>query len=97
MTDQRTAVGDMAAANERFGEYHRYSSQFCKRVFDFLAVMFKYQADLIIKDHERMGPKATAVLLPHKQFEAYLERYVGLMLFVKEIDDQRYHQICAVR
>lgn len=42
----------------------------------------------------RQGP--ITKLKPHTQLEEYLERYVGLMLFVKEIDEQRYHQICAV-
>lgn len=33
----------MAAASERVGEYRTKASQFCKRIFDFLAIMFKYQ------------------------------------------------------
>ena len=37
----------MAAANERVGEYQRYSTQFCKRLFDFLAVIFRFQVRLL--------------------------------------------------
>lgn len=33
----------------------------------------------------------------HTSMEDFLGRYCGLMLFVKEIDQIRYQQICAVR
>ena len=48
------------------------------------------------EERVKAGSKANAILKPHLQLEKYLERYIGLMLFVKEIDDQRYQQICAV-
>jgi hypothetical protein len=41
--------------------------------------------------------KTNPKLPPHSELEDYLGRYAGLMLFVKEIEDQRYQQICAVR
>lgn len=48
------------------------------------------------------NPKDTSAKTPgklpsHASMEEYLERYCGLMLFVKEIDYTRYQQICAVR
>ena len=60
--------------------------------------MLHSQADLVSNDKAKGATetKAKAVLSSHDQMEKYLERYVGLMLFVKEIDDQRYQQICAV-
>lgn len=33
----------MIAASERVEEYRLKASQFCKRLFDFLAIMFKFQ------------------------------------------------------
>jgi hypothetical protein len=90
-------VGDMTAASERVSEYNRYSSQFCKRVYETLAAMFRYQADLITQQREQSGQKALAVLKPHSESQEYLDNFIGLMLFVKEIDDQRYQQICGVR
>lgn len=38
-----TAVGDMAAASEHVGEYRTKAGSFCKRIFDFLCIMFKFQ------------------------------------------------------
>lgn len=35
-------------------------------------------------------------LASHAKMEDFLGRYCGLMLFVKEIDYNRYQQICAV-
>lgn len=34
---------DMAAGMERLSEYKTYNSQFCRRVFDFLSIMFTAQ------------------------------------------------------
>ena len=34
---------DMAAGIERLSEYRTYNSQFCKRVFDYLSIMFTAQ------------------------------------------------------
>ena len=42
-----TAVGDMAAAIERMSEYQTHNSQFTKRVFDYLLIMFKFQVSLV--------------------------------------------------
>ena len=33
----------MAAASERVGEYRLKADQFCKRILDFLSIMFKFQ------------------------------------------------------
>ena len=32
----------------------------------------------------------------HKNFETYLERYRGLLLYLKEMDESAYAKICAV-
>jgi len=34
---------DMAAGMERLSEYRTYNSQFCKRIFDYLSIMFTAQ------------------------------------------------------
>jgi len=34
---------DMAAGMERLTEYRTYNSQFCKRIFDYLSIMFTAQ------------------------------------------------------
>ncbi|GAA5829678.1 hypothetical protein JCM11251_000247 [Rhodosporidiobolus azoricus] len=94
LSTRDTAVGDMAAASERLGEYHAKASQFCKRVFDFLSIMFKFQVDQILNPKD--GATRSKTQLPsHSVMEDFLGRYCGLMLFVKEIDGARYGQICS--
>ncbi len=38
-----SAVGDMAAASERVEEYRLKAAEFCKRLYDFLAIAFNAQ------------------------------------------------------
>ncbi|BGP14101.1 hypothetical protein JCM10213_002398 [Rhodosporidiobolus nylandii] len=94
LSTRDTAVGDMAAASERVGEYRAKASQFCKRVFDFLSIMFKFQVDQLLNPKDAASrPKGQ--LPSHSVMEDFLGRYCGLMLFVKEIDGARYGQICS--
>jgi len=94
LSTRDTPVGDMAAASERVGEYRTKAAQFCKRVFDFLAIMFKFQVDQLLNHKPATGARPGS-LPSHGAMEEFLGRYCGLMLFVKEIDYQRYQQICA--
>ncbi|KAI5474704.1 Exocyst complex, component Exoc1 [Pseudohyphozyma bogoriensis] len=94
LSTRDTAVGDMAAASERVGEYRSKATHFSKRIFDFLAVMFKFQVDLILNPKDGTKPKP-GLLPSHATLEDFLGRYCGLMLFVKEIDNSRYQQICS--
>lgn len=43
-----TEVGEMAAASERVEEYRTRAAQFCQRVYDYLAIMFKVQVRTVI-------------------------------------------------
>lgn len=97
MLDSVTAVGDMAAASERVGEYRAKASQFSKRVFDFLSIMFKFQVDQVLNPKDPSTRPGKGTLPSHSGLEDFLGRYCGLMLFIKEIDQQRYQQICSVR
>ena len=39
----KISLPDMAAGMERLSEYRTYNSQFCKRIFDYLSIMFTAQ------------------------------------------------------
>ncbi|GAA6058447.1 hypothetical protein JCM3770_005082 [Rhodotorula araucariae] len=98
LSTRDTAVGDMAAASERVGEYRANAQQFSKRVFDFLSIMFKFQVDQLLNPKDPAAAAATrdkGRLRSHAAMEDFLGRYCGLMLFVKEIDQQRYQLICS--
>ena len=85
--------GEMAAANDRIDDYARYSSNFGKRLLDYLSAAFKAEADHAVSDFVRLPEKMA--LAPHEHLEQALGEFCGLMLFVKEIEDQRYNQIAA--
>ena len=91
-------MGEMSAASERVEEYRVKASQFCKRLFDFLAIMFKFQVDQLTNGPSSVVKlsKPSFTLPDHAVMEDFLGRYCGLMLFVKEIDQARYQGICAV-
>ncbi|GAA5845649.1 hypothetical protein JCM5353_001250 [Sporobolomyces roseus] len=97
LSTRDTAVGDMAAASERVGEYRTKADQFCKRILDFLSIMFKFQIDQLMnpKDPSLQNKLKQGQLPSHATMEDFLGRYCGLMLFVKEIDSGRYSQICS--
>ncbi|KZT33260.1 hypothetical protein SISSUDRAFT_1054465 [Sistotremastrum suecicum HHB10207 ss-3] len=91
---------DMAATMERLQEYRTHNTQFCQRLFDFLKIMFSVQADRVL--NEKIGSKSTIslaqslTLARHEIMEAYLGQYSGLMLYLKDMDEERYGKVCAV-
>ncbi len=36
-------------------------------------------------------------ILPHEAWEDKLGQYCGLILYIKEMDEERYQKLCAVR
>ncbi|KAF9479714.1 exocyst complex component, sec3 subunit [Pholiota conissans] len=89
---------DMAATMERLQEYRTYNSQFCKRVFDFLSIMVVARSKMLLGDTSGLtksppGPRPTALL--HDELEAYLSRYIGLLLYMREMDENIYSKLCA--
>lgn len=83
---------------ERLTEYKTYNGQFCKRLFDFLSIMFTAQGRLLLGDNNGVIKPARGKpsLRNHREFETYLGRYGGLMLYLKEMDETMYGKLCAV-
>ncbi|THH10168.1 hypothetical protein EW145_g1521 [Phellinidium pouzarii] len=89
---------DMAATMERLEEYRTHNSQFCKRILDFMTIMFTAQGNMLLGETSGLGPsseKGRLVIFNHQQIESYLERYCGLMLYMKEMDENKYSKTCA--
>lgn len=40
--------------------------------------------------------RRSPILRPHKELEDYLGKYCGLMLYLREMDEDKYAKICAV-
>ncbi|KAF9456160.1 exocyst complex component, sec3 subunit [Collybia nuda] len=88
----------MAATMERLQEYQTHNFQFCKRILDFLSIMFTAQSTLLLGENNGISPGTghqKAIILPHQEMESYLGRYAGLMLYLKEMDETVYAKICA--
>ncbi|PPQ64521.1 hypothetical protein CVT26_002060 [Gymnopilus dilepis] len=87
---------EMAATMERLQEYRTYNAQFCKRIFDFLSIMFVAQSKLLLGDTSGLTkgtPRPTVI--PHTDLEAYLGRYSGLLIYLREMDESVYSKLCA--
>jgi hypothetical protein len=89
---------DMAATMERLGEYQTHNAQFCTRVLDFLSILFTAQGSLLLgtTDGIMEGPRGRVVLVGHKDMETMLGRYAGVLLYLREMDEQVYGRVCAV-
>ncbi|KAJ7275209.1 exocyst complex component sec3 subunit [Mycena haematopus] len=88
---------DMAATMERLQEYRTYNAQFCKRIFDFLTIMFSAQSQMVLGSTEGLAKESRSrpSILMHQELEQYLGRYAGLMLYLKEMDEKVYAKLCA--
>lgn len=92
-------VVDMAATMERLEEYRTHNSQFCKRILDFMTIMFTAQSNMLLGDNTGVAPigdNGRLAIVNHQQIETYLGRYCGLMLYLKEMDESKYSKVCAV-
>lgn len=89
---------DMAATMERLDEYRTHNSQFCKRIYDFLSIMFTAQSKMLLGDTGGMNKpngRGRPSLKDHHDIETYLGRYSGLILYLKEMDESVYGKLCA--
>ncbi|KIJ46415.1 hypothetical protein M422DRAFT_140811, partial [Sphaerobolus stellatus SS14] len=86
---------DIAASMERLEEYKTHNNQFCKRLHDYLQIMFGVQvifgADRTLNNKDRRKDE----LRRHTELETYLARYCGLTMYLREINDDWYSKICA--
>ncbi|OJT02748.1 Exocyst complex component 1 [Trametes pubescens] len=88
---------DMAATMERLDEYKKYNAQFCKHILDYLSIMFTAQAKMLLGDNNGVvkSSRGRPALKDHRSLETYLERYRGLLLYLKEMDESSYAKLCA--
>ncbi|KAI0305016.1 exocyst complex component Sec3-domain-containing protein [Russula brevipes] len=89
---------DMAATMERLEEYRMHNAQFCKRLYEYSSIMFTAQSKLLLGDSNglsKSGGRGRTVIKGHKDLENYLDRYSGLVLYMKEMDEVTYGKLCA--
>ncbi|KAF9814500.1 hypothetical protein IEO21_05051 [Rhodonia placenta] len=88
---------DMAATMERLDEYRTHNSHFCKRILDYLSILFTAQSKMLLGDSEGVirTTKSRPALRNHQEMESFLGRYSGLILYLKEMDEGIYSKLCA--
>ncbi|KAI0048330.1 hypothetical protein FA95DRAFT_1490994 [Auriscalpium vulgare] len=89
---------DMAATMERLDEYRTHNAQFCKRLYDYLSIMFTAQARMLLGDSKGLNKpngRGRITIQKHGDMETYLGRYSGLILYLKEMDETAYGKLCA--
>ncbi|OCF36139.1 exocyst protein [Kwoniella heveanensis CBS 569] len=89
-----SANAEVAATIAHMREYQENSTQFCKRISDYLDVTFKYQSETTLAEYRKTAKK-TMTLAPHQSMGEYLMTYEGLVLYVKEMDEARYQKLCS--
>ncbi|KAI0005577.1 exocyst complex component Sec3-domain-containing protein [Russula compacta] len=89
---------DMAATMERLEEYRTHNAQFCKRLYEYSCIMFTAQSTLLLSDSNGLVKPSGGGRLEiksHKDLENHLDRYSGLILYMKEMDEVTYGKLCA--
>lgn len=88
---------EMAATMERLDEYRTHNAQFCKRVYDYLSIMSVAQAEIILDGNNGITKpgRGRPIVKSHQGMEAYLGRYAGLLLYLKEMDESMYSRFCG--
>ncbi|KAG0704350.1 exocyst complex component Sec3-domain-containing protein [Suillus ampliporus] len=87
----------VAATMERLDEYRTHNAQFCKRIYDYLSIMSVAQAEIILDGTSGIikPSRGRPVIKIHRDMEAYLGRYAGLLLYLKEMDESVYSKFCG--
>jgi hypothetical protein len=86
---------DMAATMERLEEYRTHNAQFCKRLYEYSCIMFTAQSTLLLGDSNGLLHPGRPEIKSHKDLENHLDRYSGLVLYMKEMDEVTYGKLCA--
>ncbi|KAI9513060.1 exocyst complex component sec3 subunit [Russula earlei] len=89
---------DMAATMERLEEYRTHNVQFCKRLYEYSCIMFTAQSTLLLGDSSGLlkpSGRGKSEFKSHKDLERHLDRYSGLILYMKEMDEVTYGKLCA--
>ncbi|KAG9304131.1 hypothetical protein G9A89_019693 [Geosiphon pyriformis] len=87
------ATRGMAAVQEKVELYTSHSNNFCKRLHEYLNLLFQNQADALIKDKTRGPRRNSLTVLGHEAIEDCLIKYRGLSLWMKEIDPRGHNEL----
>ncbi|CAJ0842152.1 17990_t:CDS:10 [Entrophospora sp. SA101] len=87
------ATKDMAAVKELMKSYEYHCNNFCSRFYEYMRVMFQYQAETLLNDKSR-GPRHNNLTIQsHQALEEHLLKYRGISLWMKQMDPRRHTEI----
>ncbi|GES81230.1 exocyst complex component Sec3-domain-containing protein [Rhizophagus clarus] len=83
----------MMAIKEKLETYNLHCKNFCSRFYEYMRMMFQFQAETLISDKSR-GPRHNSLTIQdHESIVENLSKYRGLSLWMKEMDPKRHLEI----
>ncbi|KAL1407120.1 hypothetical protein Q8F55_006534 [Vanrija albida] len=90
----RDQANEVAATATHAREYQAASTQFAMRILEYLDIAFKHQSDTTLADYKKGAASGALKLVPHTALGESLMTYEGLVLFVKDMDEDKYKKLC---
>lgn len=87
------AARDNEATGAHIQEYEKIAVQFATRVLEYLDITFKHKSSETLAKYKKTSQLK---LEPHNELCENLMLYEGLVLWVKDMDDERYKKLCLV-
>jgi hypothetical protein len=87
----RDTANEVAATVAHLAQYESAAGQFAQRMVQYLDTAFNHQSEATWNDTQK---RHSLVLEPHIELGKALMGYEGLVLFVKDMDEERYKKLC---
>lgn len=88
----RDTANEVAATVAHVAQYEAAAAQFATRMVQYLDTAFNHQSEVTFADTQKR--RQSIVLEPHVELGKALMGYEGIVLFVKDTDEERYKKMC---
>lgn len=75
-------------------EYQSSNAQFCTRLLEYLGMAFQHQSDSTLAEYRKSNGRNSLTLTPHQALGEALMQYEGLVLYVKDMEQEKYKKLC---
>lgn len=90
----RDTANEVAATVAHLAQYEAAAAQFATRMVQYLDTAFNHQSEVTYAEAQKR--RQSVVLEPHVELGKALMGYEGIVLFVKDMDEERYKKMCLV-
>ncbi|BEJ16672.1 hypothetical protein CspHIS471_0600730 [Cutaneotrichosporon sp. HIS471] len=87
----RDTANEVAATVAHLAQYESAAGQFAQRMVQYLDTAFDHQSEATYVETQK---RHSLVLEPHVDLGKALMGYEGIVLFVKDMDEERYKKLC---